>query len=81
MNLYGKLLMRRECLLERIQELKTELDSLHKQLKAIDAEIEAAKAASVSLSVEERVELFRSLFPPMAEPRRQQERVSASVRQ
>ena len=62
MNLYGKLLMRRECLLERIQELKTELDSLHKQLKAIDAEIEAAKAASVSLSVEERVELFRSLF-------------------
>lgn len=54
--------MRRECLLERIQELKTELDSLHKQLKAIDAEIEAAKAASVSLSVEERVELFRSLF-------------------
>lgn len=60
-NYYG-LLKKRGQLLDHIQELEAELSELHKQLDDLDAEIEAAKVPAVSLTVEERVELFRSLF-------------------
>lgn len=59
---YHNLLKKRGQLLDHIQELEAELSELHKQLDDLDAEIEAAKVPAISLTVEERVELFRSLF-------------------
>ena len=59
---YNELLQEREHLLGHIQELEAELCELRKRLDDLDAEIEAAKVPTVSLSLEEKVELFRSLF-------------------
>lgn len=59
---YNELLKERKQLLVRIQELEAELCELRKQLDDLDAEIEAAKVPAVSLSLEEKVELFRSIF-------------------
>lgn len=59
---YHNLLKKRGQLLDHIQELEAELSELYKQLDDLDAEIEAAKVPAISLTVEERVELFRSLF-------------------
>ena len=59
---YNELLKEREQLSKRIQEAETELSELRKQLENLNAEIEAAKVQSVSLSLEEKVDLFCSLF-------------------
>lgn len=52
----------RNAVLERIQQLETELDSLRQHLSSIEANIEAAKASMATLSLDEKVALFRSLF-------------------
>ena len=59
---YDMLINKREQVLGRIQELEADLGELHKQLDDLDAEIETAKVPAVSLTVEEKVELFRTLF-------------------
>lgn len=56
---YDKLIKEREQLLDHIKELEVELSELHKQLDGLDAEIEAAKVPAISLTVEERVELYK----------------------
>lgn len=56
--------LKRECdaLLERIQQLEAELDNLRRQLSGIETEIQVAKASVVTLSLDEKVALFWSLF-------------------
>lgn len=52
----------RKDLLERIQQLETELSNLRQRLSSIDANIKVTKATMTRLSLEEKVRLFRSLF-------------------
>lgn len=52
----------RKLLLVRIQQLEKELDSLRQHLSSIESNIEVTKAAMVTLSLDEKVALFRSLF-------------------
>lgn len=59
---YTELLKERQQLSKRIQEAETELSELRKRLENLDAEIEVVKVQSVSLSLEEKVDLFSSLF-------------------
>ncbi len=59
---YQELKRERNALLERIHQLEAELDNLRRQLSGIEKEIEVAKASAVTLSLDEKVALFRSLF-------------------
>lgn len=59
---YQELKRERNALLERIHQLEAELDKLHRQLSGIETEIEVAKASVVTLSLDEKVALFYSLF-------------------
>ena len=59
---YQELKRERNALLKRIHQLEAELDKLHRQLSGIETEIEVAKASVVTLSLDEKVALFRSLF-------------------
>ena len=52
----------RKLLLVRIQQLEKELDSLRQHLSSIESNIEVTKATMVTLSLDEKVALFRSLF-------------------
>lgn len=52
----------RRSLLEQVHRLEDELESLRRQLSDVEAEIEAAKAPAITLSLDEKVALFRSLF-------------------
>lgn len=52
----------RKLLLARIQQLEKELDSLRQNLSSIESNIEVTKATMVTLSLDEKVALFRSLF-------------------